>query len=176
MNVNQLPYQPEFFDRYIKGIPPELDLLDGLASFSPSRIFDLNRMEELGDEVYAPGKWTGKEILQHCIDTERIMAYRALCFSRKEKVSLPGFDENAYAANSAAHKRSYLSLMDEFECVRKSTVYLFRSFSEETLLEEGLANGKNILVGALGFVIIGHALHHQRIIEERYYPLLSGKA
>jgi hypothetical protein len=176
MKVNELPYQPEFFGRYINGIPSDLNLLVGLEDFCPTKIFDLKKLEELGDAVYAPGKWIGKEILQHCIDTERIMAYRALCFSRKEKASLPGFDENIYAANSLAHQRSYSDLMEEFECVRKSTIYLFRSFSEETLLQEGIANGKNILVGALGFVIIGHALHHQWILEERYYPLLSGKA
>lgn len=30
--------------------------------------------------AYSQGKWTIKEIVQHLLDTERVFAYRALCF------------------------------------------------------------------------------------------------
>jgi len=48
--------------------------------------------------AYAEGKWTCLQVLQHIIDTERIFTYRALCIARGEKQSLPGFNENTYAA------------------------------------------------------------------------------
>ena len=41
---------------------------------------------------YAEGKWTMKELIQHIIDTERVFSYVALCFARKDKTSLPGFE------------------------------------------------------------------------------------
>lgn len=36
-------------------------------------------------------------MLQHVIDTERILAYRALAIARQEPAALLGFDENEYA-------------------------------------------------------------------------------
>ena len=46
---------------------------------------------------YAEGKWTLKQVLQHVIDTERILAYRALCIVRGEKQNLNEFDQDNYA-------------------------------------------------------------------------------
>ena len=118
--------------------------------------------------AYDKGKWTLKEVLQHIIDAERIFAYRALCIARKEAQSLPGFDENDYAANSRANSREWDDLAEEFKLVRKTSLYLFRSFDNEQLETNGLSNGNPIYVLALGFIIPGHCQHHARIIKERY--------
>jgi hypothetical protein len=117
---------------------------------------------------YTPGKWTLKELLQHLIDTERIFNYRALAFARKEKQSLPGFDENEYAVNSNANARKWKDLCEEFIIVRRSTEILFDSFSDDVLHLSGLANNKSMNVLALGYVIAGHIEHHKKIVEERY--------
>ena len=47
---------------------------------------------------YAPGKWSLKEVLGHVVDTERVFAYRALAFARRDQISQPGFDQDAWAA------------------------------------------------------------------------------
>lgn len=121
------------------------------------------------DYAYAEGKWTVKQLLQHMIDAERIFAHRALWFARKSPASLSGFDENAYAAIADVSKRSLQSLIDEMKAVRKSTEFLFSSFSENELNTVGTANNNPITVKALGFVTLGHFLHHKRILEERYF-------
>jgi hypothetical protein len=41
------------------------------------------------------------------------------------------------------------------------------------MLRSGFAFKSEISALALGFVIIGHPIHHMRVIEERYYPLLG---
>ena len=120
------------------------------------------------DFAYAPGKWTLKEMLQHIIDTERIFAYRALCIARQETQSLPGFDENEYASNSHAARRSWQSMTTELKLVRQSTELMFESFSEETLQLSGLANNNLITVDAIGFITVGHIYHHLEVINERY--------
>lgn len=117
---------------------------------------------------YAPGKWTIKEVAQHLIDTERILCYRALCFARGEGASLPGFDEAAYAAASRANERSKAVLLDELKAVQTATSYLFESFDEEQLEREGIANDTPNYVRAVGFMIVGHVLHHIQILKERY--------
>jgi hypothetical protein len=117
---------------------------------------------------YAEGKWTLKEMLQHIIDAERVFAYRALTFARKDAAQLPGFDENEWAITSKAVKRKWNDLVDEFDFLRAATEFMFRSFDEEQLLNIGIANSKPMNGAALGFVCAGHVQHHMNIIKERY--------
>ena len=117
---------------------------------------------------YAEGKWTIKEIIQHVIDTERIFSYRALRISRNDITALPGFDENDYALNTNANDRHLQSLLTELSIVRQSTLALFKSFSEEQIKRIGIASNHEISVRAIGFIIIGHQKHHQKVYKERY--------
>jgi hypothetical protein len=102
------------------------------------------------------------------IDTERIMAYRALCFARADATPLPGFDENTYADQCAADRRTLAELIAEHDAVRLATVLLFRSFGEDMLLHKGTANDRLFTVRALGWTIAGHSLHHIHILQQRY--------
>ncbi|OYX83524.1 MAG: damage-inducible protein DinB [Flavobacteriales bacterium 32-34-25] len=120
------------------------------------------------DYRYAEGKWTIKEIIQHIIDTERVFAYRALRISRNDKTPLPGFDENDYVANTNANSRHLQGLLTELSIVRQSTLALFKSFSDEQLKRIGIASNHEISVRAIGFIIIGHQKHHQKVFQERY--------
>lgn len=120
------------------------------------------------DYRYAEGKWTIKDIIQHLIDAERIFAYRALRFARNDKTDLPGFEENDYVDEANADGRTVMQLLTEMSAVRHATMLLFKTFTEKQLLQIGTANNNPISVRALGFVIIGHQNHHQRIFEERY--------
>ena len=120
------------------------------------------------DYRYAEGKWTIKDILQHLIDAERIFAYRALCFARNDKTELPGFEENDYVKEAHANKRNIPDLLSELAVVRQGTIALFKSLTDEELMRKGIASENPISVRALGFIIIGHQNHHQRVFEERY--------
>lgn len=122
----------------------------------------------LEDYAYAEGKWSIKEVLQHIIDVERIFAYRALRFARKETASLPGFDVDDYGVVAEATRRSLAELIEEYRVTRQSTLLLFRSFTPEMLLRKGIASGDVISVRAAGFKLIGHDIHHCQIIKERY--------
>lgn len=120
------------------------------------------------DYLYAEGKWTIKEIIQHIIDSERVFAYRALRISRNDTTPLPGFDENDFAQNTVANSRSIQDLLTEMSAVRHSNLLLFKSFSEEQLNRVGVASENSISVRAIGFLLIGHQKYHQKIFEERY--------
>lgn len=117
---------------------------------------------------YEVGKWTIKEMLLHCIDTERIFAYRALRVARQDQTPLPGFDQDAYAEPSKANNRSFESLLNEYKSVRAATISLFDSFDDDMLLAKGFASNSPISVRALGFIIMGHENHHCDVLKERY--------
>jgi uncharacterized damage-inducible protein DinB len=170
MNLNQLPENEysEFFATYIKALD-DVHLVEELEiSLHDFIKFVQNIPMDKFDYRYAEGKWTIKDIIQHIIDTERIFGYRALRISRNDKTPLPGFDENEYVENTNANNRGLQELLAEFSAVRHSNLLLFKSFSEEQLARMGIAYEDEVSVRALGFLIIGHLKHHQRIFKERY--------
>lgn len=117
---------------------------------------------------YAEGKWTPIEILGHIIDTERILAYRALCLARNEKQSLPGFEEEDYVKATNFEKQSVRNLLIHYKAVRKSNILLFKTFTQKELKRIGTANGIHYSARAMCWLIAGHELHHINIIKERY--------
>ena len=118
--------------------------------------------------AYSEGKWSVKEVLGHMIDTERVMDYRALCISRKEKQSLPGFEQDDYVKEANFKERTITSLLEEYRIVRKSTINLFKNFTENMFNLRGTANGKEVTVLALLYIITGHEMHHLKILKEKY--------
>ena len=159
---------PEFYGVYISKV--EADSISKAATLYSDllREFYTELPEEKAGYRYAEDKWTLKELLQHAVDTERIMSYRLLRISRKDKTPLASFDENEFAANSHANERSFASIKEEFVAVRKATDLLIQSLNEEQLAQQGIASNKPVTANAVGYIIFGHLLHHKKVIEERY--------
>jgi hypothetical protein len=159
---------PPYFSNYIKLVNSEniLKLLDEQVVDVQELLSNIS--EEKENYAYAEGKWTVKEVIGHIIDTERIMAYRALRFARKDKTNLAGFDENFYVVNSNFKDRTLYDLAHEFAIVRESNLALFKHFNVEMLDEVGNANGNNMSVRAILYMIAGHTTHHTNIIKSRY--------
>jgi uncharacterized damage-inducible protein DinB len=154
---------------YISVVNSSLDLIEGFENSIEEFILFLEQLPvEKLEYRYADGKWTIKDIIQHIIDAERIFSYRALRISRNDKTPLAGFDENEYVENTNANARNFKDLLSELKLVRQTTVMLFKSFSKEQMLILGTASNHSVSVRAIGFVILGHQLHHYKVIQERY--------
>ncbi len=170
MNSNQLPVNEysQFNATYINALD-NVELLEELEiSLHDFIRFVQNIPMDKFDYRYAEGKWTIKDIIQHIIDAERIFGYRALRISRNDQTPLPGFEENDYVENTDANSRSIQGLLTELSALRHSNLLMFKSFTEEQLTRMGTASNHSISVRALGFLIIGHQKHHQKVFQERY--------
>jgi len=170
MNSNQLPVNEysQFNATYINALD-NVELLEELEiSLHDFIRFVQNIPMDKFDYRYAEGKWTIKDIIQHIIDAERIFGYRALRISRNDQTQLPGFEENDYVENTDANSRSIQGLLTELSALRHSNLLMFKSFTEEQLTRMGIASNHSISVRALGFLIIGHQKHHQKVFQERY--------
>ncbi len=163
---------PSFYRPYIEALEDK-DLM-GLLSESLVRFDDLTSgiAEGEGDFRYDHGKWTIKQVVQHLIDGERVFTYRALRFARGDKTDLPGFDQDDYAANCEADRRTLSGLIAEFKNLRKTTIDFFQSLSDEQLRFIGTANQYEFSVNSIGYITVGHLVHHLNILEERYLPKL----
>ncbi|WP_409303113.1 DinB family protein [Peribacillus sp. SCS-155] len=169
--MNRRPEQDEFHSYYSTYVAmvPEGDIITILEKQIEETI-DL--LEDLSDDQalfrYGEDKWSIKEVLGHVTDTERVFSYRLLSIARGETAALPGYDQNAYVEMASFDNQPLVLLVENFRAVRQSTLYLLKSLNEDTWLLRGNANGSDVTVRALAYMIAGHELHHRRILQERY--------
>jgi len=160
---------PPYYEGYLKRAALQNTLLENLRQ-SKTQGIDFFSLVPVAKEsfAYSPGKWTVKEVLQHCIDTERIFAYRALRFARNDQTELAGYNEETYGKEMCCEGRSLVQMVREFERLRDTTIDLFECFSEEELARDGVASGQRISVEAIGYILTGHLLHHVEVVRNRY--------
>jgi uncharacterized damage-inducible protein DinB len=162
---------PSYFQNYLDLVPEE-DLEQALDN---SLLKFLSLLQSIPAEkenfTYAPGKWTIKEVLGHLIDSERIFAYRALRFSRKDNTELAGYSDDTFVANGNAKNRTLCELLTEFKLVRAGTLVLMNSLNQDMLDFEGVANGIRMSARTIGWLIAGHNLHHTNVLSTRYFPM-----
>ncbi len=159
---------PEYYLNYTN-LADGNDLLEALTN---SRDLSVRLIQSIPsdkqDFAYANGKWSIKQVLSHIIDSERVFAYRALRFSRRDSTELPGYEENDYAENANAFGRHLNDIRDEYIAVRDSTMQLYRHMNDEMLDFKGIANKVNFTPRILGWIIVGHNTHHCNVIREKY--------
>lgn len=156
------------FQAYVARVPDGDVLLHLERQGEASRALLGGLGEAKGGHAYAPGKWTVKRLWQHVVDGERLFAYRALCIARGETNSLPGFDEDLYAANDGSDGRQLADIVAEYTAVRAATLHLLRGFDARAWARRGTANGKPASVRSLAWILAGHELHHLAVLRERY--------
>lgn len=156
-------YAP-FYAGYVAAVPGD-DALDALRQPGLAALARVLAPEQ-GERAYAPGKWTLAQVVQHVIDTERIVATRALRIGRGDTTPLPGFDQDPYVA--AASPRPLAALAGELDRLRASTLDLLGSLSPADLSRVGTASGHALTARAAAWIVAGHERHHLRIVRERY--------
>ena len=164
MNIVHAPFYQGYVSLVENDLEKELEHQGSEVS-----VFIANISDEKWKYRYEKGKWSVAQVIQHCIDTERIMIFRALSLSRGEKTSLPGFSENNYAEASEYSRQNKVKMADEFYHLRKSHLSLFRSMPDKILDKEGIADDKPISVLSLWYITVGHWKHHQKVLNERYF-------
>jgi hypothetical protein len=167
-DINPLP---QYYDRYIN-LVPDVELSQAFDdSLQQLDQLDRNLVARVADKTYSPGKWTVKDIIQHLIDSERIMCYRTLLFARRDGTIPAGVEQDLFATNANANRRTADDLLDEFVTVRRATIALFNSFDDDMLRTKGISWEYEVSVLHMGFLTIGHQIHHLNVIAERYSRL-----
>ncbi|MEP2023109.1 MAG: DinB family protein [Reichenbachiella sp.] len=124
--------------------------------------------EDRYNYAYAEDKWTIKQLLRHIIDAERMFGFRAMSIARGDQSKLPGFDDQMYVKMADDSKNTMKDLLAEFEFLRASHIQMISNFTNQANERVGNANGSDISVRAIIFIIAGHLAHHKQIITERY--------
>ncbi len=165
------PEADEYF-HYYHGYVSKAEGNDLLKSLRHRRDFVEELYSAISEEQslhrYAADKWSIRELLGHLIDTERIMAFRALSFARGNAEPVPGMDQDEFMSNSGYNECRFEDLVEEFLSVRDSHILMFSNFPAKAWTRRGVASGYEFSVRALGYIIAGHEIHHTNILVERY--------
>jgi len=158
-----------FYEAYLNTVPPRGTVVSLLRkTFRDAQQLLGSLPEEKGNFAYQPGKWTLKQVLIHIIDAERVFAFRALWGIRGDRAGLPGFNQDFWMEEAPVDQRSIKDLLKEWKAVRENTIALANQCSEEQSKFLLIASNWKVSVRALFFIIIGHHLHHLKVLEERY--------
>lgn len=175
MKLSEIEPKPEYFDRYMNKCD-DVEVLQAIqTSIDELSDNEIKVWRTIGDKVYAPGKWTIKDILQHLIDTERIFSYRALVFARGDSQLPPSFSEDEYASAANGTNRTIDDLVNELKHLHQATLALYRSFTPEILNRLGKSFVGKYSVRDIGFILAGHQRWHLGVIHNQYKPLLNSK-
>lgn len=159
----------QFYEGYIQAVPPRSSPQRLLKStFKDAQLLLGKLPETMGDHAYEPGKWTIKQVLIHLIDAERVFAFRALWGIRGDRAPLPGFNQDFWMEEAKVDQRSLKDLLKEWKVVRENTLTLLAQCSEEQSTFLISASNWKVSVRALFFIIIGHQLHHMKVLNEKY--------
>jgi len=167
MRPKENEYAP-YYHTYVSKVPDGEILTNLRHIHHETQELIANLSEEKGDYRYAEGKWTIKEVLMHLIDTEQVMAYRALRVARKDKTPMPGFDQNLFAESVDVSKRTLKSLAEEYAITRDLSHVMFRHFTPQAFERMGTASDNPVSVRALAYIIMGHEIHHRKVLMEKY--------
>lgn len=158
-----------YYGGYIKRVPPSADVLQMLQEqiqLVRERFLSLTPAQL--QFRFAPQEWSVLEMLGHLCDTEQIMAYRAMCLARNERLPLAGFDQDLYVQASNFDEQSSLELVQRFEYLRRANLLMIRNFSPEMLLRSGTVSENPMTVRAIVYILAGHVLHHLESLENDY--------
>lgn len=124
--------------------------------------------EESASKAYAPGKWTLKEVIGHMADSERVMSYRMLAIARNESAQLPAMDQDEYVSAANFNKLSWEQLLAGLDTVRSNTLSLISTIDDAAWDRNGTVMNSPVSVGTLAYGIVGHQIHHMKVIRDKY--------
>ena len=160
-------YAP-YYEKYI-ALVPEGDIVATLGQQLETTLELLEGIDESqANKRYAADKWSIKEVVGHLIDSERVFVYRAMRFARNDQTPLPGFEQDDYVRHAKFDDRQLAYLAQEFEYVRRGTIQLFKSLSDEAWARRGTANDNEVSVRALAYIMAGHEAHHVQVLKTKY--------
>jgi hypothetical protein len=164
----------DYFKRYVD-LVPDGDIVETLMQQLGET---LGLLQDVTPEQetyrYAPDKWSIREVVGHCIDTERVFAFRALAMARADGVELPSMAQDEWARRSNAGLRPLDDLAQEWGSVRRATVHMFATLGPGTGTRQGKAGGNPVTVRSLPWIIAGHELWHRELLARDYLAGLEG--
>jgi hypothetical protein len=165
-NLNDAPsWYAYFFD-----LAPGEDLIAALQQNKQHLLELISAVPAAAENYkYAADKWTLKQVFIHMAEEERYYMYKAFCCSRQIDIILEVPPSGgAYAKDFNAGRRTLTEVRNELVAVRDATISLFSYMTPEMLDFRGFPHKDVYTARSVGWMVVGHNMHHCNIIRERY--------
>lgn len=141
---------------------------DPLASLEASASALRAQVERLGPaglgKAYAPGKWTGAQVLAHLADVEMGLGFRIRQALAEDQHRIQGFDEAAWARRYTVVDPQLA--LGAFSAARAWNLALFRSLSDADLDREAVHPDRGPeSVRTIVRMLAGHDVNHLKQLE-----------
>lgn len=162
------PHQLSAYHQQLITVVPETDIVELLKQQQTSGPdFVRSVPADQLDVIHDGYGWSVRQVIEHLLDAERVFGYRLLRFASGDQVSLPGWDENHYAACGYCVPVDVNAMADEFGNLRAANLNLLHRLSPSVISNSGIADDKPFSVDSLLFVMAAHWIHHEQILTKR---------
>jgi uncharacterized damage-inducible protein DinB len=157
----------EFYDTYIRLVPDERCYEMLLGQVDELNEFFRAMSNELAETIHAPFTWSIKQVVGHLIDVERIFGERLHHFSSGDDQPMAGMDQNVYAANNDFSTPCVQQLVQEWSFCRQANICLIERQRPADWDRSGIASAHKVTTRALVWMLVGHVMHHLKILRNR---------
>lgn len=169
-NIDRRPDPNEYFEYYETyiGLVPNGQCLALLESqVAQLRDFFATVSESQSLALHEPYTWTIRQVVGHLIDAERIFAERLHHFAFNDLQPMNGMKQDEYVANGDYQTPELKTLVAELLLCRQANTLLVQRIKPSAWDNRGLASGYEVSVRALVWMLVGHIIHHMKIVERR---------
>lgn len=158
----------EYFGQYIKFAAEEDDIADSLErQIADVRTMIASAEPESLRTPHDPYTWTITQAIGHLADQERVFGNRAGRFAAGDETELPGYDQDLMGNNGGYERCETADVLAEFEHLRCANILMFARLNEEQWQRQGTADGRQISVRAIAYLLAGHLRYHFEIFTKR---------
>jgi hypothetical protein len=113
-----------------------------------------------------PGLWSVRDVIQHLADSELVVGFRVRMVLAQERPTLVGYDQERWAVRLQYDQADINEALNDFECLRLSTLRLLRRTSPADRTRVGLHSERGEeSVTQMVVNQAGHDVVHLRQIE-----------
>lgn len=169
-NMDRRPEPDEFFEYYLTyiGLVPDGQCLTLLKSqVEQLSEFFAGVSDDQASVLHAPYIWTIKQVVGHLIDVERIFAERLHHIAFNDLQPINGMNQDEYVADADYQSPTLAALVEELLFCRQANLLLVRRIKPTAWDNRGMASGQPVTARALVWMLVGHIMHHMKIVEQR---------
>ncbi len=155
------------FHKYIN-LTPDDDLLKNLQLVNKTTIEVLRNISKDREEFqYQPDKWSLKKVICHLIASEIYFCDLVIRLTKEDSEQTLNYPLGKYDIGENSQK-SLPEISKDFIATRKATIQFFQDFDTNLADKVYTINENKYTPVGIGYIIMGHEVHHINIIKEKY--------
>jgi DinB superfamily len=155
------------FHKYLD-LAPDDNLLENLQANNDDFVKLLKGIsKEQETYQYQSDKWNIKQIICHLTNSESYFCGLVIRITKEDSPKVLTYPYGKYEMEVNS-KKGLVEIIKDFSERRKATIQFFQIFDSDLAYRVQIINGNNYSPVGVGYIILGHEIHHVNTIKEKY--------